>query len=90
MVATRSLWASEISQVNTVSYQPVRTPISQLGEEAFPKRFSFKIPNINSQYSPVSISTKPEGYHDRLGDNPPANTGFALGHVKEHLGKRHV
>lgn len=55
---------------------PVKTPISQLGEEVFPERFCFRMPNISSQYCSMPISSHTEGNNDCLGDNPLANTGF--------------
>ena len=48
---------------------PVKIPVSQLGEELSPESFCFTVANINTEYfecsfNPGPVSTNPEGDHD--------------------------
>lgn len=68
----------------------METTVSQGSEELGPEAFRFTVFNINTENFPMTVSSHPEGDHDGLGDNPPRDAGFAVGGVKEHVGKRSV
>lgn len=66
----------------------MKTAVSQVGEALLPISLCFTWTNINTGYSPVSVSGKPQGKQTGLGHYRPANPGFAVCGDKTHAGDR--
>ena len=62
----------------------------QGAEEVGPERFGFGVADVESKDLAAPVSGDADRDHARLGHDPPADSGFAVGRIDEHIRIGHL